>query len=427
MYGQIENVIVEKYYVSDRFDATDTFGGYLPEGSITYRVFVDLKPGSKIRKIFGEPEHPLVFKSSHPFFNHKSDGQSFAKNFSKSRYSEGTVALDSWLTIGQTTRASSITNFGILKENDRNGSFIGGKNNDGGSADISGGLLINADPVANIPIVSSDGMDTMSVVPNNWSDYGFIDAITGVDPTIFGTDTTSNSFLGYNVGLQNSGVAGVLSELNHVLVAQLTTLGEDLSFEMNLEIEEKDQSGTKVVKYVADDRNLSLGEEFSPYLKYPFICGCQDPNFLEAKRKYACNAVDSCKTLIVFGCTDSLACNYDPRANYNISTLCCYVGYCNDLDLSVVCPNLKIRDHEDVISINVFPSLAVDQLNISVVPIMDRNIEIRIFDSFGKSYLLESVRYNGIISFDISHFPPGLYFVRISSNQFRIDKMVTKI
>jgi len=427
LLGQIENVIIEKYYISDQYDATDTFGGLLPEGSITYRIFVDLKPGSKIKKIYGDAKHPIIFKSSHPFFNHKTDGQSFARNFNKARYSEGTVALDSWLTLGQTTRTTSTTNFGILKSNDRNGSFVGGKNNDGGSAEISGGLLINADPKANLPLTTSDGMDTMSVTPTNWSDYGFIDAITGEDLTIFGSNLKSNSFVGYEVGLQNSGVAGVLPGENHVLVAQLTTLGEDLSFEINLEIEETDQNGTKLVKYVADDKSLEFGEEFSPFLKYPFICGCQDPNYLEARKKYACEAKDSCKTLIVFGCTDSLACNYNPNANYNISTLCCYVGYCNDLDLSIICPNLKIRDQEEILNINVYPSIVFENINISVSPIFDRKIQIRIFDSFGKIWLEEPLRNSEIQTYNVNKFPPGLYFIRISSNEFTIDKKITKI
>ncbi|MEY4593948.1 MAG: hypothetical protein RIQ47_358, partial [Bacteroidota bacterium] len=40
--AQVENVIVERYYVSDASDATDTIGGGLAAGSVTYRIYIDL-------------------------------------------------------------------------------------------------------------------------------------------------------------------------------------------------------------------------------------------------------------------------------------------------------------------------------------------------------------------------------------------------
>ena len=46
-FAQLERVYIEKYYVSDANDATDTTGGILPAGSTTYRVYVDMAyPGS---------------------------------------------------------------------------------------------------------------------------------------------------------------------------------------------------------------------------------------------------------------------------------------------------------------------------------------------------------------------------------------------
>src|SRR3954471_93608 len=84
-FAQIENVIVETYYVSDSNDATDTTGGYLEPGSTTYRIYVDLAPGNKIRKIYGDANHALKISSTESFFNNKADGQSFGKDFSKNR------------------------------------------------------------------------------------------------------------------------------------------------------------------------------------------------------------------------------------------------------------------------------------------------------------------------------------------------------
>src|ERR1051326_5270019 len=77
-HAQVQGVIVEKYYVSDSLDATDSTNWYadttyathiLPKGSITYRVYVKLSPGCRIKKIYGPPCNPLRFTSTSDFFN----------------------------------------------------------------------------------------------------------------------------------------------------------------------------------------------------------------------------------------------------------------------------------------------------------------------------------------------------------------------
>lgn len=425
--AQIENVIVENYYVSDSADATNTIGGQLPIGSKTYRIFVVLKPGSKIKKIYGDVNHALKISSTAPFFNHAEDGQSFAKDFSKSRYSNNTVGLDTWITIGQTTKSSSKTYFGILKELDRDNSFIGGFNNDGGSASIRNGLLKNTSNALGIPLFVADGMDTMSNVPTSWANYGFEDISTGEDTTIFGSNPSHSFLISNNIGLQNSGVAGVLPNNNHVLIAQLTTLG-DISFELNLEVEQIDGINKKVVKYVANNQVLLNDEIFSPFLKYPQVCGCKDPNYLEAQTNYACESKDSCKTLIVFGCMDTLACNYNANANFNISTLCCYVGYCNDLDLKVVCPNLKIRDQsEDLIQCDLFPNPAQDQMVIQLISTIHDNTFFVIYDSYGKMVNKKNQIVTSRSIIDVRNFENGLYFIRIFSDKGYVEKKFVKI
>ncbi|MFM7901109.1 MAG: hypothetical protein ACKPAD_03910, partial [Bacteroidota bacterium] len=46
--AQVSNLSVEKYYVADANDATDTLGNIvLSPGTATYRVFVELVSGSK--------------------------------------------------------------------------------------------------------------------------------------------------------------------------------------------------------------------------------------------------------------------------------------------------------------------------------------------------------------------------------------------
>src|SRR5438132_14272782 len=78
MNGQIRDVIVEKYYISDSLDATDSTNWYadtsyatrfLPIGSITYRVYVQVDSGYKLHKIWGSTCHPLKVASTANFFN----------------------------------------------------------------------------------------------------------------------------------------------------------------------------------------------------------------------------------------------------------------------------------------------------------------------------------------------------------------------
>ena len=427
LLAQVEKVIVETYYVSDANDATDTIGGYLEEGSTTYRIYVDLKPGTKLQKIYGDVNHPIKIASTKNFFNNKSDGQTFAKNFSKNRYFENTVSLDSWLTLGQTSRIASKTYFGILKIEDQNGSFIGGINNDGGSAGIAGGLLNNQDIRSGIPVTLSDGFDTMSTIPSSWADYGIIDNTSGIDSTIFGSVNQGFQFISYNAGLQNSGVSGVNPDSNKVLIAQLTTKG-DISFEINIEVQESVGTNVNIVKYVATDSILLPGEKLCPFLKYPPVCGCKDPNYLEYNAGYGCDNNDSCKKRIVYGCTDSMACNFDPEANFNLPELCCYPGFCNDRDLSVVCPASFFR-YRGKFELNLFPNPSKDQITVQLSIEENKRSNFEIYNSIGKIVMKKNI---DIISntlnnqIDISNLDDGLYLFRFNTDDKSYSKPFIK-
>lgn len=413
--AQVENVVVEKYYISDANDATDTIGGGLPDRSTTYRIYIDLVAGSKLTKIYGDLNHALKISSTEIFFNNAADGQSFAKDFSKVRLGENTVALDSWLTLGQTTRNAAKTYFGILKSEDTDGSIIGGANNDGGSAAIADGLLANNDPAAGIPLTDADGMDTMSQLPANWADYGILDIASGVDSTIFGSVKPGKEFISYDAGLQNSGISGVDPDSNLVLVAQLTTKGQ-LSFELNVEV--IDTNGT-AIKYVASDSILMPGEVLNRSLKYPFaqVCGCPDPRYLEYIGDRDCDAPDSCRNLIVFGCMDTMACNFNPDANFNLESLCCYPGFCNDRDISVVCPGLTYKMHRSL-PFNLFPSPAKDQITFQSPSFGGAEISFSIYNMQGEIIFRKNLgsSYSPIdLNIDLSFINAGIYLFQVDS------------
>ena len=73
----IEDVLVEVYYVSDNNDATDETGGFLAPGSRTYRVFIDLCTGCSMRALYGDSAHPLLIRSTAPFFNNIDRGRTY--------------------------------------------------------------------------------------------------------------------------------------------------------------------------------------------------------------------------------------------------------------------------------------------------------------------------------------------------------------
>jgi hypothetical protein len=423
--AQLEKLYVETYYVSDENDATDLYGGGVEAGTVTYRIYADLLPGTQVLGMFGTSQYPFRISSTELFFNHESDGQSFAKEFLKARYEEGTVALDTWLTIGQTTKLQAgVVNFGVPKHQDEDGTFIGGVNNDGGSEALPGGLLANDNPLAVIPLTTADGMQTVETAPTDWFSFGLLDFVSGEDTTMFGSVDPSSFFYSENFELSCSGVAGVNPDSNYVLLAQLTTMGE-LQFQLNLEVSYEVNGELVTVQYVSTNEGTSDQIVFSPYLTYPYECGCTDPNYAEYDPTVICDAEGACATPVVYGCLDEWACNYNPEANYHIDLLCCYPGYCPG-DLQNICPGLMGSDSEFVI----YPNPASEAITVSVVSGEEVSIQVDIINAYGTVMYSESTQTSGLHflkSFSIGDFQPGLYSVKVTSPFGIQTKMFVKL
>ena len=413
--AQIRNVIVEKYYVSDSLDATDTIDGSLrtlPRGSKTYRVFVVLDSGFKINKIYGDANHPLKISSTANFYNNIDRPTAyFGYLINKSWFSSNpTLALDSWLTIGLATKVHT----GVLKTEDTDGSIIGGNHNGGGTATIAGGLLVNADTSAGIPIDTADGFLPNTSVLGQWSDNGFRNNVSGgTDTTIFGSVNIGSNFYSTTAYLQqNNGVMGINPNNNKVLVAQLTTTGS-LSFELNLELTDSTATGVHTFNFVADAHNaIPQGDTtISPYLKYPPVCGCKDPNYLEYGVNYSCGNSDSCHTKIILGCMDTAACNYDMKVNFNVPSLCCYPGRCNDRDISLVCPGIS-----SAIGFSIYPNPVRSQLTLQLSLASSQVVKYEIYDAYGTSVIQKELGVllgNSTQQIDVSNLHIGLYLIRV--------------
>jgi hypothetical protein len=410
-WAQLERVLVERYYVADSLDATDTIGGGVEQGAVTYRIYMDLLPGAQLLEIYGDADHPFRIESTAPFFNNV-DGATFGFEIPKVSYESNTVALDSYLTLGQTGYQGVKTYFGLPKDQDTDGSFIGGVNNDGGSEMIDGGLLINADITAGIPLTQADGMDTLNWSIQDWFNFGVLDFASGADSTIFGTTSQPLKFESTNFSLRNSGVVGVEPDSNAVLVAQVTTMGE-LSFTLNARVAVFTNGDTLVYTYVGTNTVNEENQFFNAFLNYPQLCGCQDPNYLEYNSAFACSEEGACVTPNVIGCMDTLACNYDPQANVNVDLLCCYPGFCANLDIEEVCPQLK----GNTFDVDVYPNPTQNELVLQVLSGVTSDVEYVIYNYYGIEMASRSISQaplNYVERLDVSAFNQGIYQVKVS-------------
>ena len=260
VYAQtgLECVEVERYYVSNSSDtALNATGGRLPVGSVTYRIYADMLPGYTFQAVYGvdvapsgvigSGDHELRIETSTLFFNNEDRGD-ITPSYTKSRCSDNTVMLDSWLSAG----AACVGNFGIPKSAD----------NAVANVVNADGILQNNDASAGIPLTQRDG----------------IIAVTGRTPTaVTLVGLTGSQFNNQNDGTNGpllstyngswaclGGCTGPDSLSNKVLIAQITTDGI-FSFELNVQIGTP-QGG--IERYVA--RNPVGNEIFLPCLSDTF-------------------------------------------------------------------------------------------------------------------------------------------------------------
>ena len=211
----LENVIVEKYYVSNAADAAASVGS-LPVGSVTYRVYADMLPGYKFQAMYGVSGHTLKINSTTPFFNNEDRGSTSPNGIGSGFINDNSVALDSWFSVGGAANG----NMGILKSEDN------------GVANLITGcpILQNVDPTAGIGLMTQDGMQTGIPVAVTFvgltTELNVFDALSQVGST-FQTSNGSIAAL--------TGAVGPVPSTNKVLIGQFTTTG-NFHFELNIQI-----------------------------------------------------------------------------------------------------------------------------------------------------------------------------------------------
>ena len=219
----LENIIVEKYYVSSANDTADRrLSGFLPIGSTTYRIFVDMKPGYRFYSAYGKKGHELRIQTTTLFFNNEDLGNSISNVIPRRNLREGTLMLDSWLSAGMAGENS----YGVLKEQDDNVETI-----------VHDKLFLqNTDPSAGIPVKDRDGLLLSTVEP-----FPVLFGIDSLATSVFFRQTKGGLFSTTNGawGCLGGSVGPDSLTTNRVLIAQLTTDG-DLSFELNIQIGKPD-------------------------------------------------------------------------------------------------------------------------------------------------------------------------------------------
>lgn len=226
----LEGIVVEKFYVSTKADnAGKLYSGDLPEGSVTYRIYVDLKPGYRFQAAYGSPQHPLVIESTENFYNHLENGNIQPNIIPERTYKKNISLLDSWLSAG----ACAEGHLGILKEHDDTISdkFIG----------FEKGYFKGKKK--SVPLYEVDGMKRSAVLPvPTFFQMDFLSKVIG-------TTTSEKRIYSDNgawAALGKGAVGADSLSTNCVLIAQLTTVGE-LSFELNLLIGAPNGSSQKYV------------------------------------------------------------------------------------------------------------------------------------------------------------------------------------
>src|SRR5436190_671942 len=216
----LENIVVEKYYVSNANDQSVTAasgGNTLPTGSVTFRIYADLLPGYNFQALYGVAGHELKIATTTNFYNETIFGGSATNGMVQSFARQHANILDSYLSVGGSTSGK----IGVLKTDDTDGS-IGNANS----------MMTGTDPSAGISPLVQDGGITGS--PMAVTFVGMAAGAAPVDVFEITGAATGATFSTFNASV--AALGGTTSPgANRVLIGQFTTTGV-LTMELNIQV-----------------------------------------------------------------------------------------------------------------------------------------------------------------------------------------------
>lgn len=216
----LQNIIVEKYYVSNAADSASA-AGVLPSGSVTYRLYADMLPGYNFQALYGVSAHPLTITSSTTFFNDENYGGTAPNSISATNIRKFTAMIDSWFSVGSGCSGK----FAVRKSADTDGSL--------GNANA---ILANFDPTITYPITGTNSRDgLLAGTPLAVTFVGINNTGNGDLGVFDGTSQVGGNFTTNNGSIAALGGATGLDTTNIVCIGQFTTDGV-LHYELNIQI-----------------------------------------------------------------------------------------------------------------------------------------------------------------------------------------------
>lgn len=220
----LDSIFVEKYYVTDSTDMMLSGSDILPIGSVTYRIFVCMKPGYKLQAVYGSEYHQMTIGSSKQIYNHPNYGNYIPNLIPDYSLRYNTVMLDSWISMG----AASMDGFGILKNHDDTAATVENR--------FVPPMLHNTNGSIGFPLYERDGIRFNSGKPPRVTAIGLDSLLADMNKFVAGTDSTGYYFKTNNGAWAClEGAKNVEGTPNNVIIAQFTTTGE-LHFEFNIQL-----------------------------------------------------------------------------------------------------------------------------------------------------------------------------------------------
>lgn len=426
----LEDIIVETYYIADAADAQgsiDNDGGILPEGSVTYRVFIDMLPGWEYQALYGLPNQELKIATSTSFFNNEDRGAS-TPSYSKSQAEDNTVMLDSWFSSG----AAANGQMGVLKSEDNGIDNI-----------VNGdGLLQNDISAIGTALTSQDGM-----IAGSPQGVTFVGVETEVNEVFDATSQAGNSFSTTTGSIASLNGSSGPFESNRVLVGQFTTDGV-FSFELNIQIGKI--AGGNPINYVAknpDEDDLVCLPCSYPQAGIAITSPSNGTIFTTTdtvKITASVTGLDTITNVEFFAngtkigedATAPYAYNWpgeDSAKSYDLTAVSTNSNGMKDTS-SVVTIDIEfptfIQYQNNIASMILFPSPTHDNLTISI-HLEEESTEANytIYDLLGKVVLfknLSSISSSYKESIDVSYFSRGQYFLKLTTDKGTATQKIIK-
>lgn len=230
----IEQVICEYYNETGKLSKACISENELKPNFITYRIYLDLKPGYRLQSVFGSPGHPLRLATKTSFYNHSKSGNVVPNLITEESLKDQSALLDSWISMG----GGSQEQFAILKSLDESNTYQ--------MSPCANEWFSSPSSQFGFSVLERDGLFKTGELPPRVAQIG-------LDSLFSKIDKSSPNSKGYEFITENGGYGclggsiGVDSTSNTICIGQFTTDG-GLEFEFNVQI------GTpegKVEQYVA--------------------------------------------------------------------------------------------------------------------------------------------------------------------------------